>query len=213
MDANFGRLSERLMRTSCWLGALLMLAATAASGQAPSAQAVLRPGDIIRLWVWREPDMTGDFPVPEGGTVVLPKIGPVRVTTLPPEELRKLIIDRLSQDLRTPSIDVRLLRRINVLGAVTTPGIYHVDGTMSVADALAMAGGTLPEGRPNEIVLYRGPEKIETRLTLLTRLADVPLQSGDQLFVPERSWLSRNAPLIVGLFSTVLSVGVALIVR
>jgi polysaccharide biosynthesis/export protein len=91
---------------------------------------------------------------------------------------------------------VTLLRRINVLGEVKNPGLYDVDPTMSLADVMAMAGGVSAEGNSNKIELLRQGEREPVRLTAQSRLADTPLRSGDQLRVPQRSWLSRNGTVV-----------------
>src|SRR5688572_13731441 len=83
----------------------------------------LRPGDIIRLRIWREPDLTGEFPVGADGIVVLPKLGPLRATGEAPQELERRIVEMYGRYLRNPSIEVIFLRRINIQGAVRQPGL------------------------------------------------------------------------------------------
>ena len=167
---------------------------------------VLRPGDIVRLKIWREPDLSGDFRVDEQNVAYFPKIGALTVGLLLPDSLQRLLISSYSKFLSSPAVEVTFLRRINVLGAVRTPGLYHVDATMTVADALAMAGGVTSEGNPNKIRLSRGQPRMSTQLDLQTLLIDTPLQSGDQLRVPLRSWVSRNAGVVVGAVMTVATV-------
>jgi polysaccharide export outer membrane protein len=176
-------------------------------------QDTLRAGDVVRLWVWREKDMSGDFPVPENGMVVLPKIGPWKVTGIPTDQLKAAIIQEYEKYLRNPAIEITYLRRINVLGAVKEPGVYPLDATMTIANALALAGGTRPEGKPDEVQLFRGGQKLVGRITQQTRISDLAIQSGDQLYVPERSWASRNTGLVAAMLSSLVSVTVALIVR
>src|SRR5215210_834950 len=88
--------------------------------------AALRPGDTIRLRIWREPDLSGDFQVDESGLVVLPKLGPTRVSGQDPRALKQLVTQSYAEYLKNPSIDVQILRRIQVLGAVKNPGLYPV---------------------------------------------------------------------------------------
>lgn len=160
------------------------------------ADVVVRPGDRVRLKVWREPDLSGEFAVDEDGVVVLPKIGPVEVHSLSTDSLRTLLVARYSSSLRNPAVEVTVLRRVNVLGAVRNPGLYHVDLTTTVADVLAMAGGVSSDGNQNRIELVRAGQRQPVRLTQQSRLADSPILSGDQLFVAQRSWLERNSGLI-----------------
>ncbi len=152
----------------------------------------LRPGDRVRLKVWREPDLSGEFSVNEDGVVVFPKVGRVDVRALSTDSLKALLIARYAESLRSPSVEVTLLRRVNVLGSVKTPGLYYVDPTMTVSDALALAGGVNPDGKQNSFELLRDGKRLQVDLSLDSRLADSPMQSGDQLRVPQRSWLSRN---------------------
>lgn len=166
---------------------------------------VVRPGDRVRLKVWREPDLSGEFAVDENGVVVLPKIGPVDIHELSPDSLRALLVARYSSSLRNPAVEVTVLHRVNVLGAVRNPGLYHVDLTTTVADVLAMAGGVSSHGNQNRIELVRKGKRLPVRLSGETRLADSAILSGDQLLVAERSWVERNTGLIAaGLTGTAL---------
>ncbi|MEJ7811813.1 MAG: polysaccharide biosynthesis/export family protein [Gemmatimonadaceae bacterium] len=167
----------------------------------------LRPGDIVRLRIWREPDLSGDYPVDETGSVVLPKLGPYKVTADSPASLKQKLVGAYQAYLQNPSIEVTLLRRITVLGAVQKPGLYPVDPTMTVADALALAGGPTPDGSPDKVELIRDGERITARLNGRTLISDSPIRSGDQLRVPQRGWFIRN----IGLLSLALSTGVTLI--
>ncbi|HUP89494.1 MAG TPA: polysaccharide biosynthesis/export family protein, partial [Longimicrobiales bacterium] len=188
----------------------IVLAAPVAARAQTMRQDSLRAGDVVRLWIWREKDLSGDFPVPETGTIVFPKIGPVKVTGRNTIELKDTLLASYQKYLRNPSIEVTYLRRVNVLGAVKDPGVYPLDETMTIAMALALAGGTRPDGRPDEVQLIRDGKKLTGSISQQTKIADLPIRSGDQLFVPERSWAARNTGLISTLLSGLISVTVAL---
>lgn len=164
---------------------------------------VLRPGDRVRLKVWREPDLSGDFAIDEDGIAVFPKIGRVDVQRISTDSLKALLIARYAESLRSPSVEVTVLRKLNILGAVKTPGLYYVDPTTTVADALALAGGVNPDGKQNSFELLRDGKRLPVELSGFSRLADSPLQSGDQLRVPQRSWLSRNTALVAAALTSV----------
>lgn len=172
---------------------------------------LLRPGDLIRLRIWREPDLGGDFLVNEQGYVILPKIGELRVTERSPEELRDDVLSGYRRYLRNPSIEIIFLRRINVLGAVRNPGLYPIDPTTTIADALALAGGAQPHGKPDQVKLLRGGEVVTARVGPETRIAELDLRSGDQLYVPERSWWSRNTGIMATVISSVVTIGLTII--
>ncbi|HXE56483.1 MAG TPA: polysaccharide biosynthesis/export family protein [Gemmatimonadales bacterium] len=181
------------------------LAAAASGVERPA------PGDILRLRIWREPDLSGEFPVDPTGIVVLPKIGPFDVSSVHPDSLRPRLVQAYQVYLNNPSIEVTLLRRITVLGAVRNPGLYPVDGTMTIADALALAGGAAPDGRRDRVEIRRADRRIVADLSVETRVGDSPLRSGDQLYVPQKSWLSRNPWVFTGALGTLTAVTVALI--
>jgi protein involved in polysaccharide export with SLBB domain len=94
------------------------------SGLSVDSSGALRPGDVVRLRIWREPDLSGDFRVDEQGTVVFPKIGQKQVLGLQPDTLRSQLVRSYSVYLRNPAIEVTLLRRITILGGVRNPGLY-----------------------------------------------------------------------------------------
>jgi protein involved in polysaccharide export with SLBB domain len=157
-----------------------------------------RPGDVVRLRIWREPDLSGDFIIDHSGAVVLPKIGPMPATDVTIDEFRARVLRGYEAYLNQPSIEVIPLRRIQVVGAVRNPGLYTVDPTMTIGDALALAGGATADGRRNEVRLIRGGHSVSGPLSSGTPLAESPLRSGDQLHVPERSWVARNPGVVVG---------------
>jgi polysaccharide export outer membrane protein len=169
-------------------------AGTSTSGA--SAKVVLQPGDRVRLKVWREPDLSGDFDVADDGFVVFPKVGRIDLRQITTDSLTSLLLAGYSGSLRNPSVEITVLRRVNVQGSVRSPGLYYVDPTITVSGALAMAGGISPEGNRNRIELLRGGDSRPIRLVRESRLTDTSLQSGDQLMVRERSWLARNTGFV-----------------
>lgn len=204
---------------SAFVGMLILLAPALVSAQnggrqAPSPDSVgglLRPGDVVRLRIWREPDLSGDFQVDESGIATFPKIGQVNVIQESPESLKRRLLESYGVYLRNPSVEVTMLRRINVLGAVQKPGLYPVDPTMTIADALAAAGGATSLGDQDKVELVRDGVTISRRINNMTRIAQTPLRSGDQIFVPERSLVARN--LAAAGISVSASLVLALVLR
>ena len=167
----------------------------------------LGPGDFILLKIWREPDLSDTVQVDNAGLAVFPKLGPIEVTGIRPDSLERLLVRDYSRYLQNPSIKVTVLRRITIWGAVMRPGTYPVDLTMTITDALALAGGAKPEGKSDKVELRRGSKRYMVDLSRGTeQVGDLALRSGDQLVVPERSWVSRNPGLIVGAIGTMASV-------
>ena len=171
-----------------------------------------RPGDLLRLRVWREPDYTCDScRVNADGDVVLPRLGPLRVTDVSTDSLQRLLVSRYGTYLRNPSIEVTLLPRVTISGAVREPGAFNVEPTMTVTEVLALAKGRTPDGRKDRILVVREGHTLDARLSPGARIGNSPVRSGDHLVVPERSWLSRNVPLVVTMLSTLGWVAVSVL--
>jgi polysaccharide biosynthesis/export protein VpsN len=179
----------------------------------PRLEEFLRPGDIVRLQIWREPDLSGEFQVDTRGAVVVPLLGQKQVTGLSPDSLRSLLLTEYQYHLRNPSVEIVFLRRINVLGAVRQPGVYALDPTMTIAHAIALAGGAAPDGSPNRVEIYRDGDRITEAIEQGTRIADTPLHSGDQIFVPQRNWAARNTGLISTFISAAVTLTIAFLLR
>jgi protein involved in polysaccharide export with SLBB domain len=194
-------------------GLLLLLAAASAPLAAQGPATGLQPGDIVRLKIWREPDLSGEFQVDERGEVVFPKLGPMRVSQLSADSLKATLISTYTTYLRDPSIEVTLLRRVNVLGQVKNPGLYQVDQTQTIADVLAQAGGATPDGKLDKVELIRGGKRTGIRLDRDAYLFQSGVQSGDQIWVPQKSWLSRNSGYLVGAAITATTVIIVTVIK
>lgn len=164
------------------------------------------PGDRIRLMIWREPELSGTYHVDERGEIVLPKLGSLAMAGLGPAEARERIQKRYSTYLRNPAVEVTVLRRIGVHGEVKAPTLYWLDVTMSVRDAIAVAGGILPTGDPEEISLVRAGGTVELEGGETAALVESGLRSGDQIVVGRRSWVAINAPYVISSGISLLSI-------
>src|SRR5690606_3186883 len=162
---------------------------------------------------WREPNLSGVFIVKEDGVVVFPRLGELVVTNESPESLRERLLNEYRRYLRNPSIDLIFLRRANIHGAVRNPGLYPLDPTMTIADAVALAGGAISYGQPDKVQLLRDGVVLTTRITQSTRIADLPIRSGEQIFVPERNRIERNSGIVASVVSATVSLVIALFIN
>ena len=192
------------------IAAIVLPAALRGQEAVEPPESQLVPGDVIRLNIWREPDLNGEFLVHEDGTAVLPKIGPLHVTAFTPSELKTHVIEEFSKTLRNPSIEVVVLRRILITGQVANEGVYPVDPTMTLVEALALAGGPTPTARNDRVFLIRGDEEIEIDMDEAPEVRNLALRSGDQLLVPASSTWVRNWKLLVGMVSSTISLAILL---
>jgi protein involved in polysaccharide export with SLBB domain len=166
----------------------------------------LGPGDMIRLQVYMEKDLTGEFLVNEDGVVTLPLLGDRQVAGIPIRQLRADLIAAYRAQIRNPAIEITPLRRVSVLGSVVRPGIYPVDPTYSLADAIALAGGASLDGDLNHVQIVRGGQVIRREAGIGERLATADIRSGDQIMIGRRSWFERNTTFLVSATLSVASI-------
>jgi len=178
----------------------------------PEVDPPVLPGDHIELQIPLEEDLSGSFPVDQHFIVTLPLIGDINVRGETERSLRAKVREGLQEEIRNPSIQVRVLKRVRILGAVIAPGIFYVDLTMSVADVLALAGGRTPAAREGAVSLRRDGEVMTSDVFVDTLFSDLAVRTGDELLILERSWLNRNlGPVVTGISATV-SVLIALLI-
>ena len=187
------------LRLLCLLGAVLLASGTPLPAQSAAGEekVTLAPGDLLKVKIWREEDLSGEYLVNENGTVTLPLLGEQHVTGASLPEVRDLLLAQYRVHLRNPSISITPLRRINILGEVNKPGLYEVDPTVSLAGAVALAGGATPAGKLDNIRIIRNGDVVRASASAGTSLNAINIQSGDQIIVGQRSWLARNVGLVL----------------
>jgi polysaccharide export outer membrane protein len=158
----------------------------------------LRPGDIVRLRIWREPDLSGDFPVDEFGRVNLPLVGTYPVASETHESLEKKLNAAYRGSVQNLSMDVIIFRRIPVVGAVRTPGLYPVEATMTVADAVALAGGSTLDADRTTITLMRSGKIIQKNVDPAMAVSQLAMNRGDQIYIPPQTGFFDRNPWALG---------------
>ena len=209
------RLHGAFLRSALPVLALSALLTSPLRGQDPTGgvDPVVRPGDVIRLQVWREPEWSGDFLVDQFGVVTLPWMGDVAAAGETQRSLKSRVQAALAKEVHNPALQLLVLKRVRVLGEVRTPGVFVLDPTQTVADALALAGGRTNLAVEGPVVLRRAGETVTADIVQDTRLSDLAVQTGDELLVRQKSWLGRNAGPLVGAGVGFLGVLIAVLVR
>jgi protein involved in polysaccharide export with SLBB domain len=208
----------RTMRTIVRRGALLIgvlaLGACRPSGPpttAPLPQSMLQPwttqpGDIVRITVWREPELSGDLLVQNDSTAIVPALGRMKLGGLTADSLNTLLIERFRDRIVNTPVDVRLVRPVPVFGSVRSPGVYPVDPTSTAIQVIARAGGTVgAEGLPRVQLLRYDGTRLD--LTVEQSLGAFNLRSGDAIFVQDQSFFIRNQRQIttIAAISTIIA--------
>ncbi len=170
----------------------------------------LRAGDMVRVALSREVEMSGDYLVDETGMVALPLIGLRETANKAPAALKQELVTAYSDQLRNQTIQITLLRRVRVLGEVKTPGLYHADPTMTLGDVVALAGGATTLGKSTDIRIVRDGEEFEVDLR---SGVFQQVRSGDQIVVPQKGWFARNRTLLVTASISVTAIVVGAMTR
>jgi protein involved in polysaccharide export with SLBB domain len=212
------------------MAALAILAGAPAAGagvayaqdgvEAADAEAnVIRFGDAVRIRVFlpdvRDAPLNTDVhvAVDERGEVVIPRLGRRAVGGLSAADARRTLSAELQEVYPNSVVEVTILRRVLVHGAVRRPGSYLLASyEATVGDAIASAEGISPEGRTNLVRVLRDDRVLSVRLGGAERLAAFTLRSGDEVVVPERGWITRQPGLAAALLSSAVSLLVTVII-
>lgn len=162
-----------------------------------AAAARVRPGDRILLHFLRERELSDSLYVNERGESAFPKIGLLRVSDMTIGELQDTLRARYSEFFRLPELQIAVLRRVVVNGEVRMPNVFLVDGSFTVRDVIARAGGVTDAGNKNKVFIIRGGDRIPVKHWDRETAEGADVQSGDQIVVGRRSWLSMNALSLV----------------
>jgi len=193
-------MQQRSLRAVLTLHFLLFLVAVVcisvgvsirASAQTPQAAAsadsyVLGPNDRIRLKVYGEPDITGEYEINSAGQVSIPLAGHIRAAGSTTRQLEKSIASALAKGIvRDPrvNVDIAQYRPYYILGEVKKSGEYPYRLGLTVMDAVASAGGFTYRANENKVLLRRAGAGVEE-----THALDAPVlvYPGDNIRIPER---------------------------
>ena len=147
----------------------------------------LGSGDRVRITVYGQPELTGEYAIDGGGQLSFPLIGILRAGGMTADELEKALVGRLQPDyLKNPSVSVEVLtyRPFYIVGEVRTPGSYPFVTGMTVLNAVALAGGFTYRARESSFYVTR-PDSNGGRARL-DATADTPIRPGDIITVRER---------------------------
>lgn len=172
-----------------------------------------QPGDMVRISVWREPELSGEVFVQNDGTAIFPALGRMSVGGLTADSLNGLLIARFRERVLNTPVDAVLIRPLPVIGSVRSPGVYPVDPTATAIQVIARAGGTLGSERAPAVELLRH-DGSRLAISMEQSFGQFNLRNGDALYVEDRSfWLRNQRQITVGAaVSTIVASVVSIIV-
>lgn len=181
--------------------------------QAASAQGATQPvrneyvlgsGDVIRVTVYQNPDLTLETRVSEAGVISYPLLGSVKVGGQSVTEVEKRIADglRTGNFVKQPQVTVLVIQvrgnQVSVLGQVNHPGRFPLEVADSrLSDVLAVAGGIAPTGADIVTVVgTRGGQPFRAEIDLARSIGSANRATGDiQIVNGDVVWVDR-APTV-----------------
>ena len=169
-----------------------------------SSEYTIRTGDRITTQLFSAAGeeigvIGGQRIVDREGRLFLPFVGSTEVAGLQENSLRDLLVERYGEFYNEPVVDVQVELRVNITGAVGSPGQYFLDPTATISDAMANAGGINAElavvgsqlpADPENVRLVREGEDLRILNLRPDEVVDSVLQerirSGDWFHVPFR---------------------------
>lgn len=190
----FARFSSRLL-IAVVISASTPVGAEINTEQAQSTQAPdnyeneqykVGSGDLLKITIFNQEELSGEYLINGAGQIALPLIGDINAKDITVKQVEQGIANKLKPDyLLNPRVNVQVLnyRPFYILGEVKEPQSYpYVDG-MTYLNAVAIAGGFTYRAKEDHVMVVRmkDPKKVEIRLNM-----DEKVMPGDVIHVEER---------------------------
>ena len=167
----------------------------AAGGSSPGAGGAvsgrdsnkLGPNDRLRITVFGQPTLTGEYTLDGNGVLAFPLIGNVPANGSTTIQLQQAITAKLQPDyMVNPNVSAEVITRrpFYVIGEVQKPGNYPYVTDMTAVNAIAMAGGFTRRARKNDFYIRRLDK--DGKVVRIEANVGTVLQAGDTLEVRER---------------------------
>jgi polysaccharide export outer membrane protein len=196
-ENHLGGLSVRFSSVLTLLVAILLSACASTGAVAPAGdrlaghanfeeQYKLGVGDKVRITVYNEASLSGEFSVGSGGSLSLPLIGDVPVTGQTTEQVAAVVTSKLADGyVRDPKVsaEVTEYRPFYILGEIRSPGTYPYVVGLTALNAVATAQGFTPRANKSMVFIRRSGSDQEVAYELSPDLLIFP---GDTVRVGER---------------------------
>jgi polysaccharide export outer membrane protein len=179
------------------LGAALAIAQEPARRAAPPASPppayTIGAGDVLRITVWKEPDLTLEATVRVDGMITVPLLGDLPAAGRSPDRVAESLAQGLGRFVELPRVTVAVSQansaRFYVVGQVAKPGEFPLSSGTTVLHGLALAGGLKEFAKPESIVIVRQDQTVvQVNYRRIAEGKDVSqnvtLARGDTIVVP-----------------------------
>ncbi|MGH3631363.1 MAG: polysaccharide biosynthesis/export family protein [Sciscionella sp.] len=153
-------------------------------------------GDVLHISVWKDAEMDRTVTVRPDGMISYPLVNDIQATGLTPMQLQKKLAEELQKYISNPVVSVVVKEvhsfQVSVLGNVTKPGRYQLQGEVTVLDVLAQAGGLNEFASQSGITVLRNENNTRERISFDYDLATskrggqkvLYVHPGDIILVP-----------------------------
>lgn len=188
------------MRVEVLAFLILITLGSVAAAQAPVIRqtATLQPGDEVRIRVFRDSEMSGEFGIGPDGSLIHPVWRSLKVTGVSLADVETRIRTFLQRYQTEPQFVAEPLFRVTIGGEVERPALYFLAPDVTIGQAIAIAGGATERGKHDQVRLLSGGQLRSIKLDGNDPAANLPVRSGDQLIIQKRGSVFRDilAPLI-----------------
>lgn len=151
-------------------------------------------GDLLRINVWKEAEISQNVTVRPDGNISLPLAGEIRVAGLTPVQIQEVVTEKLKSVLTNPQVTVTVTevrsKLVYITGEVTRPGAYPVLAPINVLQLIARAGGLTQFANRKDIYILRAADHNRLRFNYKEVVKgknneqNIVLQPGDTVVVP-----------------------------
>ncbi len=149
--------------------------------------ALLEPGEKVKITVYGEEALTGEYDIAPNGQVSMPLIGQIKAAGRTPADLGRTVAGRYRAGgyLQDPHVTVAVVtfKPFYVMGEAATPGEYPYRSGLTVHSAVAMAGGFTYRASRSAVLIRHTGEDVWKEYSLTE---PVPIAPGDLIRIPER---------------------------
>jgi polysaccharide export outer membrane protein len=153
---------------------------------------VIGVSDVVRVTVWKDPNLSADAAVRPDGTITLPLVGEIVAAGRTGVELQRQVAERLSTFAKDAVVTVAVVEvnsyRFSVAGNVEHPGMFTSKYYVTVSEALALAGGPNRYASTHDVVIVRGALRIPIDYDAIlwgkSPEEDLVILAGDAIRVP-----------------------------
>jgi protein involved in polysaccharide export with SLBB domain len=180
---------------------------------------VLRPGDLLKIAVFRDKELSGDYPIDARGYVQIPGLGVIKAAGLEPTDVTdRLRLALVERGFARPEISVQPMIRVSVLGEVRSPNVYPVDPGTSLLQLLTVAGGPSERARLKDTRVIRDGQAFQVDMEAGLKgsaAGRIVLYSNDVVVVGRKKGLTgENIGLTLTAASLLLTIlNIAFLVR